>query len=246
MKRFIVFVFIFFIVLLTACSSDKEEAAVTKETIATGSTVNEEPVLEERTENSDEEKKMYLEFTIPNEQVTINLDYVPILDQYLQGLEDKQQAIQQMELMKMEVPEMQPYYLLEFSCYENRCSYMLLDQSEEGRSFLLTDMAKFKQSSISPEKTMMMLLFERQESKKEKQISTHKVMVFDLQEWKPVPIESEDYPLDYTLPIQQASWVDNERIKLSLADFTQLENPSTEGWFQSEKPVKQIEINLNN
>ncbi|QDP40014.1 hypothetical protein [Radiobacillus deserti] len=235
---------VLFLLILSACSNSDQEVAITKKSVKTDETVQEDPVLEDTSMDSEEEK-MVLEFTLPNEQIIINLEHVPILSQFLRGVNDQKAVIRDMELIKLEVSK-QPYYLLEFACYQERCSYLLLDQSGNGQSFLLTDLARYKQMAPSPDNTKMLFLFERKKTKNQTTLFTHQVQIFDIEEWKPVKVETEEYSLDYSLPILNASWENDEQIELSIADVSSLESPTLEYWYTSEKRTRKIKLTLSN
>src|SRR5690625_2798967 len=94
MKR-ILFVWLFVTILLFGCSQ-QEPVMIKQETNETES-LHKPEFVEEK--NEDNETHAFIEFSLPEEQVKLNLKMIPILNQYLQTVQDRDQTIKDMNLI---------------------------------------------------------------------------------------------------------------------------------------------------
>ncbi|MDC3416560.1 hypothetical protein [Aquibacillus salsiterrae] len=226
--------------LLAACSN--ETPAITK--VESDETNKEQsPVLieKEKESKSDEEVERSIEFNLPKEQVLINLDQVTILKQYLAGITNKRFEINQMQLSQ--VLDFESLYLLRFSCRQDTCSYLLLDQDGDGRSFLLEDLTKLDKIQTSSDKEKLLFTFNRVEDEIEN--PSTKLLVMDLASWKPVPLVNEQFNGNlntYQTNIANAEWKNDNTLSIKLENTAVAppkENNKTEDGTT-------IEINLEN
>src|SRR5690625_7487375 len=130
-----------FFALLIACS--QEEPVILKK--ETNTTDEYHPALIE--EEQEDENDTLIEFTFTEEQVMINLKNIPIFNEYLQATNDKEKAIRNMELIPIEKSDI---FLLEFSCANEHCSYLLLHPDTNNQAFLVADLAQYSQALFSP------------------------------------------------------------------------------------------------
>ncbi|MGY0692174.1 hypothetical protein ACW2QC_05180 [Virgibacillus sp. FSP13] len=237
MKKRWILVLICFI-LLAACSKNSS-AIIKKDSPPTDP--NENPELIE--EESEDEVNEFIEFALPNEEVMINLEMVPILNSYLKATADRKKAIENMNMLQIQA-ETSEIYLLEFSCHNDLCSYLLLDQSKDNQAILVADLAKSVQSKLSPDKSRLFLQFNR-ETKLPLPLTD--IVIIDLEQWKQLPLthKTDDKQiLDYNWPIITAEWVDNQQISASLPDIVEPASDAIHEWQQSGKKTTIIELNI--
>jgi hypothetical protein len=206
--------FMFFLMFfLVACSNN--EPAIVKVDTPPEETSEEPELIEEVSE--DEVVDEFIEFTLEDEVVRVNLKQVPILSAYLQGVKNPKAVIQQMDIQKLFQHEDNDIYLLEFSCDET-CSYLLLDQSSENTGILLADMAFYEQFILSPSESRVLVKFNR-ESTQEYPLSN--IIVIDLKEWAVLSLKNDanvSNMFDFNWPIIAANWLDEETISISVPE----------------------------
>ncbi|MUK90253.1 hypothetical protein GMD78_17915 [Ornithinibacillus sp. L9] len=188
------------IILVTACSKS-EPALVKKDTPP--SQPKDSPELIEQP-NDDEETDEFIEFTLEDEVVMINLHLVPILRQYLHAVSKRDEIIKEMNIQRIHEEPDNSVYLLEFSCNHVLCSYLLLDQSKENTGHLVADLATLSSVKLSPDETKLLLVFHRESSLP---LPMANIVVLDLEKWKAVKLENitnDDYILNYSWPILSA------------------------------------------
>ncbi|MBP1948705.1 hypothetical protein [Virgibacillus litoralis] len=227
------------LILLVACS--EEPVIIQKDTKQVDP--NQDPeFVEEQTE--DEEVDQFIEFTLPDEEVKINLEMVPILNAYLQGIQNRQQALEKMNMFRVSATD-KNLYLLEFSCQDELCSYLLLDQTEDNQAYLIADLAKYIQAKASPDNTRILLRFHR---KLTSPAPYSNIAVIDLEEWRLIPLANEMNDkdvLNYKWPILTADWVDNDTITISHPDITEASPENIKQWQESKKTTVSVELTLN-
>lgn len=227
------------ILFLAACT---EEPVIVKSN-SPPEDPDQEPEIVEQESDGDEETDEFIEFALPEEEIMVNLKMVPILNSYLQTMQDRQQAIEEMNLNRLNSGN-QNHYILEFSCHGMQCSYLLLDQTEENRAFLIADLAKLFQTTISPDKTKVLFHFNREQSS---QPPYSDIVVMDLEKWEPATLysqTSEENVLDYTRPILAVEWNEDNTISATVPDLTAPSPETLEQWENSEKPTTKIEFTL--
>src|SRR5690625_6687489 len=167
-----------FFVLLMACS--QEEPVILKK--ETNTTDEYHPALIE--EEQEDENDTLIEFTFPEEQIMINLKNIPILNEYLQATNDKEKAIRNMDLIPIETEE-NDIFLLEFSCENEHCSYLLLHQDTKNKAYLVADLARYSQVLFSPDHNKALLKFDRNADSAEPLTD---LIVIDIQNWQQVQL----------------------------------------------------------
>ncbi|MFB4169522.1 hypothetical protein [Virgibacillus sp. JSM 102003] len=227
------------LLLLAACS--EEPVIVQKDTKLVDP--NQDPEFVEE-QNEDEEVDQYIEFALPEEEVMINLEMVPILDAYLQATQSRQQALEKMNMFRISATD-KNLYLLEFSCHDELCSYLLLDQTMDNQAYLVADLAKYIQAKVSPENTKILLRFNRN-LKTPSPYSN--IAVIDLEEWELLPLVNETNDkdlLNYKWPILAANWVDDDTISVFHPDITEPSPENIKKWQESERPTVSTNLTLN-
>ncbi|WP_226034547.1 hypothetical protein [Aquibacillus saliphilus] len=227
---FLLFFFLF------ACSSDVSPAITKKDVVSEEANPKPELVENEIKENNEEKVQMVLEFNLPNEQVTINLDGIEILNEYLTGASNRQEQIDKMILTPVKLPEYDTLYLLQFSCYNDNCSYLLLDQKDEGRSFLLADLSKILKFAISDDNNKLLMVFRRINEEGNLILQKDNLLVIDLDSWETLSVSTnsqEKFANNYKVPIMDANWNQDHSITISTP---RLKTPTEENlikWYES-------------
>ncbi|MBM7572194.1 hypothetical protein [Aquibacillus albus] len=254
----------FTIFLLASCSNDTP--AITKIDSSEEEIDQNPELVEKEVESKNESKvKTTIEFYLPEETVVINLDGVSILKQYLSNVDNKRYVINKMLLTPLEIPEYESLYLLQFSCENNACSYLLLDQKDEGRSYLVADLAKFRSAIPSQDGNKLVLVFTRSDDG----LTTNKVVPLDINDWETLKLEpfvsddpdkeakrrigdSEDVEIkeelvftDYRWPISLVKWKDNETLVVTVPDIEKPNKKSLKEWSESEKYTREIELKID-
>ena len=240
MKKKLSFSVIFIIIFIVSCSNVESdiENVIPNPEIKKG-----EPELVE--EITDEEPEVYFEFFLDDEQVTINLKGMPILNNYLQGTASRKQSIEEMELSRI-YSESENIYLLEFSCSSNSlCSYIILNQSRDNPSFLIADIAKLLEIKPSPDDSKLLFLFERDSGPSQ---GLKDIVVIDITDWRQLPLRNDttDEPiLGYKWPLAEVKWRDNKSINVTKPDSIEPEDPSDKHAIE-ETPVTDIILKVMN
>jgi hypothetical protein len=183
-----------------------------------------EPELVEE-EIDDDEVEEYIEFYLNDEQVTINLKGLPILNNYLHGSANRKQSIEEMELTRVYSDE-ENIYLLEFSCNDTLCSYLILNQNRDNPSFLIADLARSLETKLSPDESKLLFLFERDAGPSE---GMKDIVVIDIMDWSRLQLINEttgETILGYKWPLNEVEWVDDETISVIKPDSIEPEDPS--------------------
>jgi len=176
-------------------------------------------------EEADDDVEEYIEFFLDDEQVTINLPGLPILNNYLQGSSNRKQATEEMNLTRIYSDE-EKIYLLEFSCNDSLCSYIILNQHRDNPSFLIADLARLSETKISPDTSKLLFLFERDSGPSEK---LKNIVVIDIYNWNRLQLVNEttaDPILDYKWPLNNVEWIDDDTISVNKPDSIEPEDPS--------------------
>lgn len=212
-KRMII---ILFFALLIGCSNE-EPVIVKKETNTTDEL---RPALIE--EEKEEEIDALIEFTFPEEQVIINLKNIPILNEYLHTTDDKELAIQNMELIPIGLDE-GDLFLLEFSCKNEHCSYLVLHQDTNKQALLVADLAQHSQVLFSPDDDKVLLQFDRRSESAALQTN---FVVIDLANWQQIQLHTQEETrtqiLNFQWPITADHWIDNQSISASVSISSEL------------------------
>ncbi|SFD46642.1 hypothetical protein SAMN05216238_101459 [Lentibacillus persicus] len=230
------------LMLLTGC--DEEPAIVQSDTPSEDAAQVPEIIEQEKGNGEEEEVDEFIEFVLPKETIMINLKMVPILDSYLTAVDDRQQAIAQMTLLPIQTPDRQ-LFLLEFSCHEsNSCSYLLLDQTEENRTYLIADLATLVQKTASPDMNKVLFHFNREESRP----ALSDIVVIDLNSWEAMTLHNKSNDkdvLNYTWPLLNVEWTQTDRFTVTVPDIAEPTTAQLKQWENGNKPEEKIEFHLN-
>ncbi|MFD1361530.1 hypothetical protein [Lentibacillus salinarum] len=235
------FLAIIILVILTACT---EEPVIVKSDAPPDAPEQKPEIVEQQTDD-EEEVEEFIEFALPEEKIMVNLKMVPILDSYLQAVPNRQKAIGQMTLDPIQATD-KNLYMLAFSCRETACSYLLMDRTEENKTYLLADLAELSQTVLSPDGTNVMFHFTREESPSHLPLSD--IVVIDLEKWEPMTpdhLQADSFALSYTWPIQFVEWTDNRNLTATVPDISEPSAEKIMAWANTEKPTKTIELTLN-
>lgn len=227
------------LLLLNACS---EDPVIVKKDPSPVS-ASKEPEIVEQQSGDKEETDKFVEFALPDEQVMINLEMVPILNVFLQTAVNKDKAIEKMDLSRINTKN-EDLYLLEFSCHKNLCSYLLLDQSQKNQAFLVADMAKSLQIQLSPDNSKILLQFNRKQSLP---VPLSDIVVVDLTEWKLLELKNGDVEenlLDYNWPLISSYWLDNKTIEVFKPDISKPTKADIAKWQKNKMPIKKIQFKI--
>lgn len=167
--------------------------------------VKTEEMEEESLQNNE---TLEIEFTSENELITINTANINILNSYLNTFINKEKAVSNMELTKLDIAKL---YLLSFNCNETTCSYLLLDRKEPNRSFLVDDLIHIKEALPSPDQSKLLFIIANFDS-------TETFKVFEQNEWTLLNFELP--PSEETITINEATWIDEQTIKLQYQEPT--------------------------
>ncbi|WP_051359320.1 hypothetical protein [Paucisalibacillus globulus] len=214
----------FLLFFVVACTN--HEPAIVKVDTPPEEVAEEPELIEEVSDN--EEVDEFIEFKLDEEVLRVNLKQIPILSAYLHAADDRQAVIEEMGIQHILNKDGNIIYLLEFSCTNEECSYLLLDETSENTGLLVADLAIFEHVTISPEDSKLLLKFNRN--------STHEfplsnVVVIDLEEWHVLSIENDSITnnfLDYQWPILFVSWIDEESLSITVPDTIEPNNLHSE------------------
>ncbi|GAA0613754.1 hypothetical protein GCM10009001_33740 [Virgibacillus siamensis] len=229
------------LLLLTACS--EEPVIVKKEEPPKNADQDPEIVEQQSSDNKAADK--FIEFALPDEQVMINLEMVPILNVFLKTVVNKDKAIADMDLTRINA-DSKNLYLLEFSCHNELCSYLLLDQSQKNQAYLVADMAQSMQIQLSPDDSKIMLHFNREQSLP---VPLSDITVINLDEWKPVKLKNittEEKLLGFSWPLISSFWVDNNTIEVLKPNVSNVTKSTMMQWQKNEMPITKVKFNTKN
>lgn len=223
-----------FLVFLVACSSDEP---VIEKKDSPPKDPDESPELIEETKGDEIVK--FIEFSLLDEKVKVNLNMVPILNDYIEASASPEEAIQQMDIARVQHTD-KKLYILSFSCNDDLCSYIMLDRSSDNQAILLADIASLVQTTSSPDDTKLLLQFERDASLP---LPLTELVVIDTEKWIQLDLENETNDaelLDYTWPILNAEWSDDEHILISKPNIAELTEKSILKWQETEQSATEI------
>ncbi|SDJ76120.1 hypothetical protein [Sediminibacillus albus] len=248
MKKMIILSVFILLFLISGCS-DKEAQSIIVKSEEQPAHSEKKPAfveMEQEGEKSEQEENL-LEFTLPNEQIVINLNEVDILKNYLSIIPDRQREIESMSLTRVDIPDKDTIYLLQFSCREDACSYLLLNQQEQGGSFLAADLAKFKSASVSPDNKQLMLLFSRIESMDGVELTRDKLVMIQLEGMKQLYVAQEKntpFENNYQWPILSAKWEDSDHLSITIPEIPNQGEKTLKDWHLSDKQTKKIQLTV--
>lgn len=229
------------IIFLAGCS--KEPPIIIQEATQTTSE-NSIDMIEDYT---DEEQFQFLEFTLSDQLISLNINKIPILNNFLQNHSDKGQAIQEMQLIQILKDKFDSIFLLSFACQERACSYVLINTETE-YSQLLADQARIVKIKPSPEESYLLIQFERQLLNKD--WPTNKLVVFDLENWEKVFLSKDDNNMtslhSFRWPILNAEWLSDDELEITLPDIDFPSTTTLVDWCESEEKLEKTIITQTN
>ncbi|WP_181349045.1 hypothetical protein [Thalassobacillus sp. CUG 92003] len=206
MKSILRWMAIISILSVTGCSSQTPSTQSESMKINQEETDESEPVSSEK----------MVEINVGENIYSIDLIDFPILDHYLTSNSDSDAQLNHMSFKSVGA-EVNPHlYLTEFACYEDNCSYMIIDFIQE-KSTLLTDLSQFISLQFSPDQTNLALNFKKVTDR----LQTHQLFVIDAATSEKLtlrPTEHADTPSPEAskYPIKDMSWQGNEHISVTL------------------------------
>lgn len=229
------------LIFLTACSHS--QPAIVKVNTPPDNATEEPELIEEITDN--EKIDEFIEFPLDDEVVRVNLKQIPILYAYLQATTNPKSVIEKMKIDRLYSKENNDIYLLEFSCTDMGCSYLLLDESADNTGFLLADLASYEKAVISPDESKLLVKFNRYPEMKP---PLSDVVVVDLINWQSLTLKNEENDhaiLDFNWPIISVSWIDNETVSISVPETIPQAN-EVEGNNANKGKVTTVQFHVTN
>lgn len=236
--------FLLSVFLFTACSKSEEQAIKQVETPANSS---DNPVIikEKNERNNSGENHLYLEFSLNEEVIAIDTSQISILNSYLQGSEDKEKELRDMQLRQLVNKKDKSLYLLQFACTKGACSYLLLSQGDQSHSYLAVDSARFRLAKLSPDQLKILLVFSKETQYQNYQLVQDKLIIMDLNEWKEIPYtEGIENDLNFTWPILHAEWKSDSSIEITLPDISSPDKDSLYRWNATDREIQKVQIEI--
>lgn len=232
-----VFVTLLLFIFLTGCS--REPPIIIQEATDTIS----ENSIEIEEEYTDEEQIQFLEFTLSDQIISLNINKIPILYNFLENHNDKDQAIQEMQLIQILKDKFDSIFLLNFACQESACSYVLINTKTES-SQLLADQAQIVKIKPSHEESYLLIQFERQLLNKN--WLTNKLVIFDLEKWEEVILTEDDHNMtslhSFRWPILNVEWLSDDELEITLPDIDFPTTTTLADWYESEDKLEKTVI----
>lgn len=240
MKRLVL---LLILIIFTGCQT--EEPVIVKQDTSSEDDPVKEPELLEKEKNDDDVTEEFIEFSLPNEKIVVNLERVPILKEYIHSKSNHEEVISNMNLIPIKT-DYGKMYLLEFSCDNDLCSYLLFNQNEENQAFLIADLAKHKYTSFSPDNKKLLFKFNRNTLVP---LGLSNLIVVNLESWNIQSLHNtEDNELDilhYKYPIITAEWADEETITMTMPDVSDITNDILIKWQKDGSPTVEYTLQLN-
>ena len=229
---------LFLLCLLVGCS--KQPPIVVQEDV--------EPTDEtsikfiEEVQDNDDEILQFLEFTITDRIVTLNINDIPILSNYLKQHTDKETAIQEMQLIQMMSANFDTIFLLSFACQANSCSYLFIN-TETAESQLLADQAKVKKIEPTEDLEHLLVVFKR--PLRNFPWDAHKLVVFETDGWTNVVLTEAEQELislhGFRWPILNTTWLNDRELEITLPSVAVPSPAALTEWYESgDRPERNI------
>lgn len=239
MKQLILFIIVIFTV---ACSSNQNEDQVNDQKAPEQKVIPEKESLEldESVTNLSGEE---LVFKIDSENISLQIDQLPLLKSYLELVEEPKNEIDQMRFSRITTLPDQQLFLLGYSCDVNMCSYLLIDkQGDKLRSFLVSDLSLFREATLSPDYSKIMLTFQRNVSLT---VVRNDLVIIDLKKWAFIPLHDKATAfkvLNFQYPIINSSWITNKTIEINIPNVTENTVEAIETWREESKELRTIRL----
>ncbi|HLQ70310.1 MAG TPA: hypothetical protein VK142_00765 [Bacillota bacterium] len=224
-----------FILILVSCSSNDP---VIEKKNSPPDDPDQSPKWVKKKDEDDEVS--FIEFSLQDEKVRVNLDMVPILGDYIEASASPEKEIQNMGLERVQNTN-KKMYILSFSCNNDLCSYILFDEGNDHQAILLADIASLVQITPSPDDTKLLLQFEREESLP---LPLTNIIVINTENWEQIELENETNDmeiLEFSWPLLDAEWVDDDRVLVSKPTINKPTEEEILEWQETEQPSTHIE-----
>ncbi|MBP1968277.1 hypothetical protein J2Z83_000369 [Virgibacillus natechei] len=239
----IIFLSIFFLILLSACNINNEPTIIKSDNPDSSNSQPELVEDEDEVQDNEEEVEEFIDFPLDDEQITVNLKMVPILSEYLNAIEDRKSVIEEMKLNRPH-EKAEDIYLLEFSCQNHSCSYLLFNQAKDQEAYLLADLAKLSNVIMSPDNEKLLFKFNREKSLP---LPLTNLVMIDFENWERLSLgnnTSDANILNYNWPLLKINWLDNKRIAVEKPAVIEPTSDRLEEWNQEETEERKT-INMH-
>ncbi|WP_085507795.1 hypothetical protein [Thalassobacillus devorans] len=241
MKPVFMFLLVGIVLVIGGCSSESSKATEDMEVVK-------ENVTTKAKDDKQKEEKLPHKYQIQlgENTFTIDLKKHSILNNYVSTSKDPQAKLETMKFIPVTMNEHANKALIEFACYENRCSYILIDFSKE-TSMLLADLAKLEQVQVSHD-SQMAIKFGRTN---QEGVTTHHVEVVDLSnlEEKTLTINEENLPevtyQGYQYPIENMGWTSAGELTIDIPRVEDYASYNLENWKSKGAPTTTITLTIN-
>ncbi|GGC79399.1 hypothetical protein GCM10007216_07340 [Thalassobacillus devorans] len=241
MKHMLIFLLVSIILVIGGCSSESSKATEDMEVVKENVTTKAKGDEQEKTKPPHKYQVQLGENTF-----TIDLKKHSILNNFVSTSKDPQAKLETMKFIPVTMNEHADKALIEFACYENRCSYILIDFSKE-TSILLADLAKLEQVQVSHD-NQMAIKFGRTN---QDGVTTHHVEVVDLSnlEEKTLTIDDENFPeatyQAYQFPIENMGWTSTSELTIDIPRVEDYASYNLENWKAKGAPATTITLTIN-
>lgn len=218
------------LLLMLGCS--KEPAIIVKEDI--------DPIEDELIElieqtQDDLQTQQFLEFVLLDQQITLNLNNIPVLANYLEQHSDREKAIQEMQLTQILSDDFDSIYLLSFACQNDACSYLLLN-TEIAESQLLADQAQVVKIEASPGLEHLLIVFKR--SLPNHPWDTFKLSIYDIENWTEISLIDDDTEImglhRFNWPIFDTVWLNETELEITFPNIETPDPVNLNEWHESD------------
>lgn len=242
MKHVLFFMVLGMLLVSASCSPDQGQATEEKMDVKQEEV---SPKVEEEKRDDDEAPKKY-RIQLGEETFTIDLKKHPILNNFLSASSEPGAKLETMTFIPITMNEHADKALIEFACHEARCSYLLIDFTEEV-SILMADLAKLEQVQVSHD-SLIAMKFSRND---QQGVTTNHVEIADLQTLseKNFSIDSDTYPgisyEAYLFPIENMKWTESGELTIHIPKVENYASYNLENWKSKGSPTTELIITIN-
>lgn len=247
MKGYTLTLFFIFTILMSSCSN--QQSIIMREDVEPRQDEPSVDLIDHIQESQNEVPDRLLEFRLDNQLITLNVDRIPILSNYLAQHADLDQVTQGMELIPVMPDQHNTIFLLAFACNNQTCSYLLIN-TEKDESQLLADQAKLVEIIPSPDSEKVIFIFNRNFVDSPRY--ANKLIVYNLQTWQEhilTETESENKHMGlhaFRWPILNVEWFNDSEIMVELPDIEQSTITEIQAWFESdERPINELMTSID-
>ncbi|WP_028782531.1 hypothetical protein [Thalassobacillus devorans] len=230
------------VLIVASCSPDQgqatgEDKEAVKEKVS--------PAVEAQKGEDDEAPKKF-RVQLGAETYTIDLKEHPILHNFLSASSDPEEKLATMTFIPITMNEHADKALIEFACHETRCSYLLMDFSDEG-SILLADLAKLEQVQVSHD-SLIAIKFSR---KNQQGVTTHHVEIADLEAISEKTFSIDSYTYSgisyeaYQFPIEKMKWTESGELTIHIPQVEDYASYNLENWRAKGSPTTELILTIN-